>query len=421
MLSRAGSVSGDERVFPFVFALPAVCLLALPHPVLAQRRGYDPYRESRAAMVRDFIEREGVTNERVLQSVRSVPRHEFVPLPMRMQAYQDRALAIGYKQTISPPFVVSYMTEALDPQPTDRVLEIGTGSGYQAAVLSGLVRDVYTIEIVEPLGRAAARRLSQLGYANVHAKVGDGYLGWPEHAPFDKIIVTCSPEDVPEPLIEQLRDGGKMIIPLGERYQQVFHLFEKREGRLGVSKLIPTLFVPMTGISEDKREVQPDPENPQIVNGDFETDENDDQQADNWHYQRQTTWMTGDAPEGQRFVRLENSEAGRLAQLLQGMPLDGRVVRGLTVRAVIRVQNVRTSPQPYEQPSLSIHFFDSVRRTVGVVELGPWRRNTDWKPVSAVFRVPPTAREAVVRVGLNGATGQLDVDNIRLLPMKSQR
>src|SRR5262249_48250810 len=152
----------------------------------------------------------------------------FVSAELRPKAYLDQSLPIGHKQTISPPFIVAYMTETIDPQPTDRVLEIGTGSGYQAAVLANIVKEVYTIEIVEALGKQAAKRLKELGYANVRAKIGDGYKGWPEHAPFDKIIVTCSPEEVPQPLVDQLREGGKMMIPLGERYQQVFYQFEKQ-------------------------------------------------------------------------------------------------------------------------------------------------------------------------------------------------
>src|SRR4051812_13479481 len=192
----------------------------------------DEFERLRQKMVVDVIEREGVRNPRVLEAMRSVPRHEFVPHALRSKAYVDAAWSIGYKQTISPPFVVAYMTESIDPQPGDRVLEIGTGSGYQAAILSGLVKEVYTIEIVEPLGRSAERRLKHLGYKNVKTKVGDGYLGWPEHAPFDKILVTCSPEDVPAPLVEQLKEGGRMIIPLGERYHQDVFLLEKKQGKL---------------------------------------------------------------------------------------------------------------------------------------------------------------------------------------------
>src|SRR3990172_6053762 len=180
------------------------------------------------------------------------------------------ALPIGDQQTISPPFVVAYMTQEIAPHPTDRVLEIGTGSGYQAAVLSPLVRDVYTIEIVEPLGRRAARTLKRLGYKNVFAKVGDGYLGWPDAAPFDKIVVTCSPEKVPQPLVDQLREGGLMVIPVGERYQQTLFLMRETGGKLQSEALRPTLFVPMTGAAEEKRRVQPDPTNPQLTNGNFE-------------------------------------------------------------------------------------------------------------------------------------------------------
>ena len=150
------------------------------------------------------------------------------------------------------------------------MLEIGTGSGYQAAVLSPLVKDVYSIEIVESLGKHAAQTLKRLKYTNVHTKIGDGYLGWPEHAPFDKIIVTCSPEKVPQALVDQLKEGGRMIVPVGERYQQVLYLFKKKDGKLINEALRPTLFVPMTGTAEDEREIKPDPLHPKLVNGGFE-------------------------------------------------------------------------------------------------------------------------------------------------------
>jgi protein-L-isoaspartate(D-aspartate) O-methyltransferase len=261
--------------------------LLVSEVALAQKA--DQFKEAREKMVVEYIQREGVTNPRVLASMRQVPRHEFVDRTQRPLAYNDSSLPIGYKQTISPPFVVAYMTETLDPQPTDRVLEIGTGSGFQAAVLANLVKDVYSIEIVEPLGKQAAERLKRLKYDNVVTKVGDGYLGWEEHAPFDKIIVTCSPEKVPQPLIDQLKEGGKLLIPLGERYQQVFHLYEKKEDKLISTKLISTLFVPMTGKSEDQREIKPDPLHPKILNGGFEEDSNNDGYADHWHHLRLVT------------------------------------------------------------------------------------------------------------------------------------
>ncbi len=161
-------------------------------------------------MVDEEIVAAGVKNPRVIASMRSTPRHEFVQAAERPLAYYDMALPIGSSQTISPPYVVAYMTEQLDPQPDDKVLEIGTGSGFQAAVLSPLVKDVYTIEIVKPLGERAARTLKRLKYANVHTKIGDGYAGWPEVAPFDKIIVTCSPEKVPQALVDELKEGGRL-------------------------------------------------------------------------------------------------------------------------------------------------------------------------------------------------------------------
>ena len=218
----------------------------------------------------ELIPTKELRNVRVLKAMARIPRAEFVTKEFREYAYQDAALPIGEGQTISAPFIVAYMTEMLDPQPTDRVLEIGTGSGYQAAVLSCLVSEVYSIEIVKNLGRRAAETLKKLEYDNVFVRVGDGYQGWPEAAPFDKIIVTCSPEDVPQPLLDQLKEGGKLIIPVGERYQQYFVLCEKKDGKIERKELIPICFVPMTGEAEEKRVDLPDPAKPSVVGGGFE-------------------------------------------------------------------------------------------------------------------------------------------------------
>ncbi len=188
-----------------------------------------------------------ITNARVLAAIGKVPRHEFVPESQRTQAYEDHPLPIGYGQTISQPYIVAFMTEKLDPQPTDRVLEIGTGSGYQAAVLAELVAKVYTIEIVEPLALRAKADLQRLGYTNVVVRAGDGYKGWPDAAPFDAIIVTCAPDKVPQPLTEQLKDGGRMIIPIGEIWDQRLVLLHKRGERLEKTVVLPVRFVPMTG------------------------------------------------------------------------------------------------------------------------------------------------------------------------------
>ena len=384
----------------------------------ASARGNDDHRERRLSMVRRYIQAEGITNERVLEVMRRVPRHEFVPKKLVGQAYNDAALPIGFRQTISPPFIVAYMTETIDPKPVDRVLEIGTGSGYQAAVLSGLVDEVYTIEIVRQLGRAAARRLARLGYDNVHAKVGDGYKGWPEHAPFDRIIVTCSPESVPQPLIEQLREGGRMIIPLGERYQQVFHLMEKRNGRLVQTKLVPTLFVPMTGLSESNRKTKPDPRNPRLVNGSFEHDENNDQLADGWHYQRKTSLATDGAVDGRQYVCFENEEPGQTSQMLQGVAIDGRHVQRLQVRLWVRHENLVPGDLPSEVPAAVVHFFDVTRRNFHTSVIGRWRGSIGWQRVKTTIDVPSNSRELIVRVGLNGGTGRLCVDGLECMPSR---
>ncbi len=196
----------------------------------------------------------GIKDERVLAAMRTVPRHEFVPAAQRPSAYDDRPLPIGHGQTISQPFIVAFMTEQLKPQPTDKVLEIGTGSGYQAAVLSGLVKEVFTIEIVEPLAKRAETDLRRLGYTNVLVKAGDGYKGWVEHAPFDAIIVTCAPDQIPQSLIEQLRDGGRMVIPVGpDGGVQELVFLEKRGGEVKQRAVLPVHFVPMTRDSGAKQ------------------------------------------------------------------------------------------------------------------------------------------------------------------------
>ncbi len=199
-------------------------------------------------MVQEQLKPRSINDERVLAAMAKVPREAFVPENMRAQSYADSALPIGHDQTISQPFIVAFMTEQLRPQPTDRVLEVGTGTGYQTAVLAELVKDVYTIEIIEPLAKDASARLAQLGYNNAHVKIGDGYQGWPEVAPFDAIIVTCAPDKVPQPLTQQLKEGGRMIIPVGSGIMdQQLYLLEKQNGELAQRAILPVRFVPMAG------------------------------------------------------------------------------------------------------------------------------------------------------------------------------
>ncbi|GAA4435629.1 protein-L-isoaspartate(D-aspartate) O-methyltransferase [Pontibacter saemangeumensis] len=203
-------------------------------------------------MVERNIKGRGIDDKAVLAAMRSVERHKFVPPEFADQAYADHPLPIGYDQTISQPYIVAYMTQVIRPNPQMKVLEIGTGSGYQAAVLAEIVKQVYTIEIVAEHGKAAAERLKKLGYDNVQVKVGDGYLGWEEHAPYDAIVVTAGAATVPPPLLEQLKEGGRMVIPVGPPHKtQTLMLLEKKKGKTVSKKLIPVVFVPFTGKGQE--------------------------------------------------------------------------------------------------------------------------------------------------------------------------
>ena len=206
----------------------------------------DPeYKKLRMTMVRDHVEARGITNPAVLTAMLKVERELFVPAEYSRHAYDDNPLLIGEGQTISQPYIVALMTSLLNPGRDHRVLEIGTGSGYQAAILAEIVDEVFTIEINGPLYRRASALLDSLGYANVKCSHGDGYLGWPEEAPFDAIIVTCAPGQIPAPLVEQLAEGGRMVIPVGKDYVQELLLLRKRRGELRKVSVAPVLFVPM--------------------------------------------------------------------------------------------------------------------------------------------------------------------------------
>ncbi len=213
----------------------------------AQDPAFDPTETARLRMVERHLVERGIKDPAVLNAFRTVPRHKFLPPDSRRLAYDDESIPIGEGQTITPPYDVAFMTEALAPKPTDKVYEVGTGSGYQAAILSRCVKEVYSVEIHKPLSERATQVLKDVGYDNVKTRAGDGYAGWPEAAPFDAIIVTCAPEKIPEPLIEQLKEGGRMVIPIGSRFDQKVYLMIKKDGKLSQKELRTTLFVPMTG------------------------------------------------------------------------------------------------------------------------------------------------------------------------------
>jgi protein-L-isoaspartate(D-aspartate) O-methyltransferase len=209
--------------------------------------------ELRRRMVKTQIENRGVEDSQVLEAMRSVPRHRFVPSASLESAYADQPQPIGHGQTISQPYIVAYMTEVLEIEPGDKVLEIGTGSGYQAAVLAEITDEVWSIEIIEPLAGQAATRLQRLGYGEVQTRTGDGYYGWEEAAPFDAVIVTAAAGHIPPPLIEQLKAGGRMIIPVGGTYevQSLMLVRKDAEGDVTTERLMPVRFVPMTGAAQE--------------------------------------------------------------------------------------------------------------------------------------------------------------------------
>ena len=234
----------------FYILVTLLLLIAIPS------QSADKFDNDRKWMVKTQIDAQGITdgrigvkNKSVLEAMRRVLRHEFVPDRYKSQSYADLPLPIGYDQTISQPYIVAYMTELLDPKKEHKVLEVGTGSGYQAAVLAELVDHVYTIEIIKELGESAGKRLKRLDYKNVTVKIGDGYFGWQEHAPYDAIIVTAAPDHIPPLLLHQLKPGGKLVIPVGGRFQiQNLTLVQKTEaGSIMTRQLMPVLFVPLTG------------------------------------------------------------------------------------------------------------------------------------------------------------------------------
>ncbi len=253
--------SGERWAPPFCYTtrmsawrmpLTLFCLAAFVSGCTPASTAAD-HAAARARMVQQQLEARGIRDPRVLAAMGKVPRHEFVSAWYQSQAYDDHPLPIGEQQTISQPYVVAYMTEELKLTGGEHVLEVGTGSGYQAAVLAEICRDVYTIEIIEPLAARARATLERLGYRTVHVRAGDGYRGWPEAAPFDAIIVTAAPDHVPQPLIDQLKIGGRMIVPVGEADQALIRLTKTADG-VQEERLLPVRFVPMTGEAQTPRQ-----------------------------------------------------------------------------------------------------------------------------------------------------------------------
>jgi protein-L-isoaspartate(D-aspartate) O-methyltransferase len=237
----SGGVPAAGRFVPILCLLLASCTDAKPPAASSD------LATQREAMVEEQIEARGITDPATLAAMRSVPRHEFLPLRLRDEAYMDYPLPIGHGQTISQPYIVAFMTEAIRPQPGEKILEIGAGSGYQAAVLAAAGAEVSTVEIVGPLAEMARQNLARLGYDKARVLHADGFRGWPEHAPYDAIVVTCAPDRIPPALVEQLRDGGRMIIPVGSGMNQELILLRKHGDKIEKQSVLPVRFVPMTG------------------------------------------------------------------------------------------------------------------------------------------------------------------------------
>ncbi len=424
-LFRRRRTEGSFRLRSFFLQL-VILILPISNSLRAQPGPFrgDPeeqFRILREQLIENVLIPGGITDQRVLASVKQTLRHKFVPKAHVKKSYQDIAIPIGESQTISSPFIVSLMTQFLEPQPTDKVLEIGTGSGYQAAILSPLVKEVYTIEIVEELGKRTMELLQDLQYTNVHCLIGDGFKGWPEYAPFDKIIVTCSPEKVPQPLQDQLREGGIMIIPVGERYQQMLCRMRKVNGKLEQESLQPTLFVPMTGQAEKNREVPPDPANPKLLNISFEEDLIKNFHVPGWYYQFGCAVVDdSQAPDGKRVVEFRSDDGSQPSMLLQGLAIDGRSVKRIRLGAWIKIQDVKLGADRTRSPSVAIQYFDDKRQLIGYNYVGGLKGTTTWKKHEDEFKVPPATREAIVSVGLFGAEGMARFDNVFLEPVPSR-
>ncbi len=237
-------VGGDERL-PVAWPAGTAGMAEATKAAVPPEEAW--HREARRRMVERDLRGRDITDERVLKVMGRIPRHLFVPKALERQAYADHPLPIGYEQTISQPYIVALMTELAKPTKDSRALDIGTGSGYQAAVLAELCKEVYSIEIIEPLARQAAERLKRLGYKNVTVRHGDGYRGWKEHAPFDVIIVAAAPDHVPQPLLDQLAPGGRLVLPVGDWYQELVLIEKQKDGTITRRSIIPVAFVPMTG------------------------------------------------------------------------------------------------------------------------------------------------------------------------------
>lgn len=397
------------------WSLILLCCSVFPSVAWAQP-GLEAFKVAREKMVREELTAQGIKNDRVLRAMGQVPREQFLPLTKRKFAYLDMPIPIGEAQYMPPPLRTADLLEQIDPQPSDKVLVVGTGSGYGPGVLSRIVREVYAIEIVPELAREAAATFQRLKYSNITSKQGDGFAGWAEHAPYDKMLVECAPESVPPPLVEQLKEGGVLVIPVGEHFQQTLFKYRKQNGKLTVEQSRPTLFLPMIGKAKFLQTTDTAAQEPQILNPSFETEfEGDKNLPANWYFVKQAQVIEyPTAPNGKRVLWFKNETPGHASIAIQGFACDGRKVKLLTITLNVKVKSVIRGQNLEQLPRLEIMYLNENNRAIHHDFIGPWFLTGDWTEQQARFQVPPQARAALIRIGLLGATGEAWFDNLRM-------
>lgn len=395
-------------------ATAALCFVA-PQPAAAQS-GMRELLEARRIMVNEEIAAQGIENQKLLEAMREVPRELFIPLHKRDLAYLNVAITYGDGNVILPPLVTAHLIEKLDPQKNDKVLVIGAGSGYSTALISRMSREVYAVEIDRAVATTAEETLRSLKYTNVKLRVGDGFEGWKEHAPYQRIIVECSPDSVPRPLVDQLAEEGTLLVPTGSEFDQTMYLCKKVNGELTTLSLWPTLLVPMKGKAEELRSHSGLLRTPSILNGGFEEIVPSTKDVPtNWAYVRQGNVVEDSScPEGSHALSFVNVTRGVAATAIQAFPVDGKNVSELTLACKIWGKDIRPGQNRQQLPRMEVRFYDEKLRYVGGDWMGGWNMTFSWVKKDHVFNVPRPAKFAVLRIGLGGATGEIRFDDIRL-------
>lgn len=385
-------------------------------PALHAQSNAQNIANARRRMVAEEIQPHGIQDARLLDAMREVPREQFLPLNKRSVAYLNIAITFGEGHVMLPPLVTAHMIEQLEPKYSDKVLVVGTGTGYSSALLSRITNKVYTVEIDRATAATAEETFKRVKYDNISLKVGDGFEGWKEHAPFQKIIVECSPENVPQPLLEQLDEGGLLLIPIGVDFDQTMHLYKKVNGELSSISAWPTLLVPMKGRAEELKSSSDQPRVPAINNGGFEELlEGTKDVPVGWSYLRQGRVIEDNlSPEGKRCLQFTNETPGNAAMALQAFPVDGKTTSEITLSFRVMGKEIRPGQTRQQLPRVEVTFFDEKRRPVGGDWVGGWYMNFDWVKKDRRFTVPRLAKFAIVQLTMEGATGEIRFDDIRL-------